>query len=98
MSVSFQADPNNLIYATWAKGFRVGGANPPVPVDACHVSLDQFGLTGAPTGYDSDKVASRSEEHTSELQSLMRISYAVFSLKKKNNKTTYKHQYVNHTK
>src|SRR3546814_6589915 len=31
----------------------------------------------------------RSEEHTSELQSLMRISYAVFCLKKKNNKTTY---------
>src|SRR3546814_5477975 len=30
----------------------------------------------------------RSEEHTSELQSLMRISYAVFCLKKK--KTTYK--------
>src|SRR3546814_3858712 len=32
----------------------------------------------------------RSEEHTSELQSLMRISYAVFCLKKKNNKTTSK--------
>src|SRR3546814_15112511 len=35
----------------------------------------------------------RSEEHTSELQSLMRISYAVFCLKKKNNSyntsTTY---------
>src|SRR3546814_4912954 len=30
----------------------------------------------------------RSEEHTSELQSLMRISYAVFCLKKKNNNTT----------
>src|SRR3546814_959730 len=30
----------------------------------------------------------RSEEHTSELQSLMRISYAVFCLKKKKNKTT----------
>src|SRR3546814_7090946 len=29
----------------------------------------------------------RSEEHTSELQSLMRISYAVFCLKKKNNNT-----------
>src|SRR3546814_9743285 len=29
--------------------------------------------------------APRSEEHTSELQSLMRISYAVFCLKKKNN-------------
>src|SRR3546814_2680941 len=32
--------------------------------------------------------ATRSEEHTSELQSLMRISYAVFCLKKKNH--TYK--------
>src|SRR3546814_2857755 len=33
----------------------------------------------------------RSEEHTSELQSLMRISYAVFCLKKKNN-THYQQQ------
>src|SRR3546814_2101904 len=31
------------------------------------------------------KANPRSEEHTSELQSLMRISYAVFCLKKKNN-------------
>src|SRR3546814_2431850 len=33
----------------------------------------------------------RSEEHTSELQSLMRISYAVFCLKNKRNKTTIIH-------
>src|SRR3546814_9099466 len=32
-----------------------------------------------------DAIVQRSEEHTSELQSLMRISYAVFCLKKKNN-------------
>src|SRR3546814_17979562 len=32
------------------------------------------------------KTYARSEEHTSELQSLMRISYAVFCLKKKKNK------------
>src|SRR3546814_5580448 len=32
---------------------------------------------------DRDVAAQRSEEHTSELQSLMRISYAVFCLKKK---------------
>src|SRR3546814_7991847 len=31
-----------------------------------------------------DAIIARSEEHTSELQSLMRISYAVFCLKKKN--------------
>src|SRR3546814_4558414 len=34
----------------------------------------------------------RSEEHTSELQSLMRISYAVFCLKKKSNNKTVKHK------
>src|SRR3546814_10889955 len=33
-------------------------------------------------------LSQRSEEHTSELQSLMRISYAVFCLKKKNKKNT----------
>src|SRR3546814_2044966 len=32
------------------------------------------------------RIGARSEEHTSELQSLMRISYAVFCLKKKNKK------------
>src|SRR3546814_6141692 len=38
--------------------------------------------------------SSRSEEHTSELQSLMRISYAVFCLKKKKNQTNYKKQHA----
>src|SRR3546814_2191790 len=33
----------------------------------------------------------RSEEHTSELQSLMRISYAVFCLKKQNYEHTFQH-------
>src|SRR3546814_11117847 len=44
-------------------------------------------------GFGTDD-ASRSEEHTSELQSLMRISYAVFCLKKKktaNNKQKNQH-------
>src|SRR3546814_2316926 len=35
----------------------------------------------------------RSEEHTSELQSLMRISYAVFCLKKKNNENKQQTRY-----
>src|SRR3546814_8775811 len=39
----------------------------------------------------------RSEEHTSELQSLMRISYAVFCLKKKKNKAK-KNTNTSHTK
>src|SRR3546814_3044275 len=46
-------------------------------------------MTDAFIGYSTHRLyatrhANRSEEHTSELQSLMRISYAVFCLKKKN--------------
>src|SRR3546814_5335480 len=41
--------------------------------------------------YLGDELGWRSEEHTSELQSLMRISYAVFCLKKK---TTIQHHYT----
>src|SRR3546814_5785507 len=37
------------------------------------------------SAFDANAQAYRSEEHTSELQSLMRISYAVFCLKKKHN-------------
>src|SRR3546814_192565 len=40
---------------------------------------------------EADPVDQRSEEHTSELQSLMRISYAVFCLKKKTNSTEHTH-------
>src|SRR3546814_5702113 len=40
---------------------------------------------------DRYAIVLRSEEHTSELQSLMRISYAVFCLKKKKNNNTLKH-------
>src|SRR3546814_8759305 len=42
---------------------------------------------------DPDAIFDRSEEHTSELQSLMRISYAVFCLKKKK-----KTKYINNTR
>src|SRR3546814_9465103 len=41
-------------------------------------------------GDDVARLVIRSEEHTSELQSLMRISYAVFSLKKKKDITDLK--------
>src|SRR3546814_8611850 len=47
-----------------------------------HSTSDSTAMLIAP------KTARRSEEHTSELQSLMRISYAVFCLKKK--KTVHK--------
>src|SRR3546814_3713099 len=57
--------------------------------DAAH-----FGI-GIAHGVEAFALAAegRSEEHTSELQSLMRISYAVFCLKKKKKKYTIKKNY-----
>src|SRR3546814_4200298 len=46
-------------------------------------------------GVEYRRTEFRSEEHTSELQSLMRISYAVFCLKK-NTKTTKRKRYYTH--
>src|SRR3546814_6986155 len=44
----------------------------------------RYGLSAYVHGQDRAQALNRSEEHTSELQSLIRISYAVFCLKKKN--------------
>src|SRR3546814_7372137 len=67
------------------KGFRKAE----FPAKLAHLVLEQFAQRLHqrhlhPLRQAADIV--RSEEHTSELQSLMRISYAVFCLKKKNKK------------
>src|SRR3546814_3126532 len=70
----------------------------------CDISAIPFRVSGeglAPKGIDTRKMAglirddqdrTRSEEHTSELQSLMRISYAVFCLKKKKTDSRHRRQ------
>src|SRR3546814_1623671 len=50
-------------------------------------ALETYQVVGAINARTGLTAAERSEEHTSELQSLMRISYAVFCLKKKNKRT-----------
>src|SRR3546814_7941528 len=57
-------------------------------VEKDHRREQQQGADKADERKPPGKLTRRSEEHTSELQSLMRISYAVFCLKKKNNTTT----------
>src|SRR3546814_8589377 len=62
--------------------FGLGGQQHPQPLQ---FAFEYAGIVGAHAQHQL-----RSEEHTSELQSLMRISYAVFCLKKKkNNKSTH---------
>src|SRR3546814_10544534 len=62
-------------YGVNAAGFTIHSA-----VHAARHDIDCVAHTHTPAGM---AVAARSEEHTSELQSLMRTSYAVFCLKKK---------------
>ncbi|HEY2781628.1 MAG TPA: TonB-dependent receptor [Steroidobacteraceae bacterium] len=58
VSLSYQEDPRNLYYLTYAKGFRPGGANNPVPYAACSQDFTNFGISGAPATFDSDSVNS----------------------------------------
>src|SRR3546814_9513629 len=76
---------------------RVRGSHPDLAVDFALAHLPQVEKL-VDTSSRSRYVArlaegsrNRSEEHTSELQSLMRSSYAVFCLKKKTNYTTNKY-------
>src|SRR3546814_5456931 len=61
--------------------FRARGAIDRADADRLH--RHRVDRLGERTGDQFDAALARSEEHTSELQSLMRISYAVFCLKKK---------------
>src|SRR3546814_9455698 len=69
-----------------ARGGQIVTGLPHVGIDAEDFLDDHDG--GRCAGF-------RSEEHTSELQSLMRISYAVFCLKKKNTNIIEKHKLRN---
>src|SRR3546814_8679576 len=67
-------------------GVQVGRAQ--LPLAVAELPRDSLGHHLPPLGA---KAPQRSEEHTSELQSLMRISYAVFCLKKKNSEAMQTH-------
>src|SRR3546814_9445187 len=83
----FGADTPFFKKKPWYVDSFNGGANSAQVFEAGGFRFLHIGFEMAP----SDEVLKwaegvRSEEHTSELQSLMRISYAVFCLKKKNKK------------
>lgn len=57
-SISYQMSEDHLVYGTYARGFRPGGANAPVPYDACSADFDALGVAGNPSSYDADTVDS----------------------------------------
>src|SRR3546814_10652036 len=87
----------NSLYASYSRGYKSGGINPPLSpifavsesfgsesIDAFEIGSKNVFANGAlQLNATAFYYKYRSEEHTSELQSLMRTSYAVFCLKKK---------------
>src|SRR3546814_1963838 len=81
-----------LSWFGWSKYLPAFAWDRPIPPDARRFSWASMFIGRFPGGVSYRNAMNiwidRSEEHTSELQSLMRISYAVFCLKKKNINTT----------
>jgi outer membrane receptor protein involved in Fe transport len=81
VSVQYQADPNNMFYATYAKGFRPGGANNPLPYVACQQDFEAFGIANAPTTYNSDTVDSYEIGAKNNINNRIRIASSVYYIR-----------------
>ncbi len=57
-NLTWQITPHDMAYATYAKGFRPGGGNNPLPAIACAPDFATFGISSSPATYNSDHVDS----------------------------------------
>ncbi len=83
VNVSFQMNPENLFYATYAKGFRPGGGNAPLP-SYCdgNGGLTQSGYPdGAPLTYKSDTTQSYEIGSKNNFGGLFRVASSVYYIK-----------------
>jgi iron complex outermembrane recepter protein len=84
VSVAWQRDANNLFYATYAKGFRAGGGNAPLP-DYCSADLDNTGYpNGAPLTYDSDSTQSYEIGSKNNFGPAFRVATSIYYIRWQN--------------
>jgi outer membrane receptor protein involved in Fe transport len=78
---SFQVDPKDLFYASYAKGFRVGGGNAPLP-PYCQPDLVAAGYpNGAPLTYRSDSTQNYEIGSKNTIGESLRIATSVYYIK-----------------
>jgi len=81
LGLQFQVDPNNLYYFTYAKGFRPGGANNPLPPQACAEDFANFGISEAPPTYNSDTVDSFEVGAKNNIGGRVRLATSIYYIK-----------------
>jgi len=85
VSLQYQYDPNDMYYATYAKGFRPGGANNPIPNAACPTDFQNFGINevGTQPGdsqgtFKSDSVKSYEIGAKNNFNNRVRIATSIY--------------------
>ena len=81
VSFSYQMDPRNLFYFTYAKGFRPGGGNNPVPQAACASDFANLGIAGAPATFSSDTVNSFEVGAKNNFDNRVKIASSVYYIR-----------------
>jgi iron complex outermembrane recepter protein len=81
VSLQYQYDPRNLYYATYAKGFRPGGANNPVPQAACSTDFQSFGISQAPATFNSDTVDSYEIGAKNNFNNRVKIASSIYYIR-----------------
>jgi outer membrane receptor protein involved in Fe transport len=80
-SFSYQYDPRNLYYVSYAKGFRPGGANNPVPYAACAGDFASFGISQSPPTYSSDTVNSFEVGAKNNINNRVKLASSVYYIR-----------------
>jgi iron complex outermembrane recepter protein len=87
--LQWQADPNDMYYFTYAKGFRSGGGNPSIPFDptfqnpnvGCTQDFLNFGIPHAPNTYRSDTVQSFEVGAKNNINNRIRLASSIYYIK-----------------
>jgi len=87
--LEWQADPNDMFYFTYAKGFRSGGGNPSIPFDptfqnpniGCTQDFLNFGIPHSPDTYRSDTVQSFELGAKNNINNRIRLASSIYYIK-----------------
>ncbi|MGB6306296.1 MAG: TonB-dependent receptor [Steroidobacteraceae bacterium] len=81
ISLQYQHDPHDLYYFTYAKGFRPGGANNPVPEAACGTDFTNFGIKESPATFNSDTVDSFEVGAKNNFDNRVKIASSIYYIR-----------------